>query len=381
MDIKIKARIKQVPEDFCVAEILPDRRHSDAIDADSYPQEGNCVHCILKKRDMDQFKAVSFAASVLGISSKNIAICGTKDKKAVTTQRVSIIGCSKDDVGSYSSDNPGLKYLGRGPMLHIGELNGNRFEIVLRDISAGRDELEEYLMKIKKSPKFPNYFGEQRFGAKRPVSHIVGKHVIRKNFKSAVLDYISLVFPDERETIKEARLAAKTDLKKSLDLFPKSSYYERVMISHLIDNPDDYRGAFGRLPSNLQKLMVHAYQSYLFNKVLDAAVKKKIGNRMLEIPLFGFGMNIPKDKRLVQIMQDVLKEEGISLQDFRDDETRTLGSKGGRRRAFEAAHDFSVIDIGDDELNPAKLRCRISFSLKKGTYATTFLDTFFRISQ
>jgi len=128
MDMKIKARIKQVPEDFCVTEILPDRRHSDVIDAGSYPQDGQCIHCVLKKRDMDQFKAVSFAASVLGISSKNIAICGTKDKKAVTMQRVSIIGCSKDDVGNYSSDNPRLEYIGMGPVLHIGELYENQEE-------------------------------------------------------------------------------------------------------------------------------------------------------------------------------------------------------------------------------------------------------------
>ncbi len=205
--------------------------------------------------------------------------------------------------------------------------------------------------------------------------------MIRKDFRRAVLDYISLVFPEEAEMIKKAREAAKTDLEKSLELFPKSSYYERVMILHLIDNPGDYRGAFGRLPSNLQKLMVHAYQSYLFNKVLDMVVEDNVGNTILELPLFGFGMKVPKDARLVRIMRDVLKEENISLQDFRDDETRTLGSKGGRRKAFEAAHDFSVIEIGDDELNPGRLKCKISFSLKKGTYATTFLDTFFRISQ
>ncbi len=377
--VKISARIKQIPEDFYVTEILPDRRHSDSVCADSYPQEGNCVHCILKKRDMDQFKAVSFAASILGISSKNIAICGTKDKKAMTMQRVSITGCSKEDIDNYSSDNPALVYIGRGPALHIGELYGNRFEIVLRDISLGCDELCDHLMKIKKNPKFPNHFGEQRFGSKRPVSHIVGKHVIRKDFKNAVLDYISLVFPGEAETIKGARQAAKTDLQKSLELFPKSSYYERVMILHLIENPEDYRGAFSRLPSNLQKLMVHAYQSYLFNKVLDRIIEDNLGSRILELPLFGFGMKIPKDARLVKIMRDVLAEENISLQDFRDDESRTLGSKGGRRRAFEAAQDFDFIDILEDELNPGKIKCKISFSLKKGTYATTFLAHFFEL--
>ena len=379
MVMKIRAKIKQVPEDFCVTEILPDKRHSDALDAGSYLQEGQCVYCTLKKHDMDQFHAVSIIASELDIPSRNIAICGTKDKRAVTVQRVSIKGCTEEKIQACNLSNPALACLGRGAELHIGDLYGNRFEIVLRDVSSRQSEIEACLDEIKANSRFPNSFGEQRFGAKRPVSHIVGKHVIKKDFRNAVLDYITLVFPEEAEKIKEARVVAKRDLKGSLELFPKSSYYERVMILHLIDNPGDYRGAFRRLPLNLQKLMVHAYQSYLFNKVLDAAVKKKIGNRMLEIPLFGFGMNIPKDKRLALVMRDVFRDEKISLQDFRDDDFRTLGSKGGRRRAFESAHDFSVLDIADDELNPGRLKCRISFSLKKGTYATTFLGHFFDI--
>ncbi|MCK5290069.1 MAG: tRNA pseudouridine(13) synthase TruD, partial [Candidatus Aenigmarchaeota archaeon] len=239
MVMKIRAKIKQVPEDFCVTEILPDKRHSDALDAGSYLQEGQCVYCTLKKHDMDQFHAVSIIASELDIPSRNIAICGTKDKRAVTVQRVSIKGCTEEKIQACNLSNPALACLGRGAELHIGDLYGNRFEIVLRDVSSRQSEIEACLDEIKANSRFPNSFGEQRFGAKRPVSHIVGKHVIKKDFRNAVLDYITLVFPEEAEKIKEARVVAKRDLKGSLELFPKSSYYERVMILHLIDNPGD----------------------------------------------------------------------------------------------------------------------------------------------
>ncbi len=380
MDKIIKARLKQVPSDFVVKEILPDRRILDIDSNYDYPEEGNTLHCMLKKEDVDQFRAVGIAASELGITSKDIAICGTKDKRAHTIQRVSIKGCAIDDIEKLVIDNPVIKYLGRGPELRIGELYGNHFEITLRDIDADKDELSKYLENILGNPKFPNHFGEQRFGSIRPISHIVGKHVILGDFKGAVLDYVCLCFPRESESIKAARTMAKTDLKGALELFPGSFYYERVMVSHLIERPDDYRGAFFRLPPNLQKLMVHAYQSYLFNKILDKVISSGFGNRMLEIPLFGFGMNIPKDPKLVAIMRDVLKEEKISLENFRNDVSRQLGSKGGRRKAFQTAEKFKVLEISDDELNVGKIKCKISFSLRKGTYATVFLGNSFDLS-
>ena len=377
---KIKARLKQMPSDFVVKEILPDKRILDINSDYDYPNEGNTLHCILKKEDIDQFRAVGIIASELGIASKDVAICGTKDKRAHTTQRVSIKGCKLEDVEKLVINNVSLKSLGRGSELRIGELYGNHFEIVLRDIDVNKGELLNSLQKIKDNPKFPNHFGEQRFGSIRPISHIVGKHVILGDFKGAVLDYVCLCFPGESESMKAARTMAKTDLKGSLELFPKSSYYERVMVSHLIDRLDDYRGAFFRLPSNLQKLMVHAYQSYIFNKILDKVISSGFGNRMLEVPLFGFGMNIPKDPKLVAIMRDVFKEEKISLENFRNDVSRQLGSKGGRRRAFQVAEKFKILEISDDELNLGKMKCKISFSLRKGTYATVFLGNSFDLS-
>ncbi|MBW6461492.1 MAG: tRNA pseudouridine(13) synthase TruD [DPANN group archaeon] len=377
---KIKAKLKQMPSDFVVKEILPDKRILDINTQFDYPNEGNTLHCILKKEDFDQFRAVGIIASELGIASKDVAICGTKDKIAHTTQRVSIKGCKSVDIDKLVLGDISIKYLGRGPELRIGELYGNHFEIVLRGIDIDKEELSKYLQKIKDNPKFPNHFGEQRFGSIRPISHIVGKHVILGDFKGAVLDYICLCFPRESEMIQKARIKAKSDIKAALELFPKSSYYERVMMSHLIEKPEDYRGAFFRLPPNLQKLMVHAYQSYLFNRILDKVIASGFGNRMLEIPLFGFGMNIPKDPKLVAIMREVLKAENISLGNFRDDSSRQLGSKGGRRKAFQTAEQFKVVEIGDDELNLGKIKCKISFSLRKGTYATVFLGNNFDLS-
>ncbi len=378
-DCRIRAKIKSMPDDFIVREIMPDGKICGISDMSGYPKEGECLHLILKKSNIDQFKAVSFLASDIGVPKKNINICGTKDKKAITYQRISVCGADKDSVAKAQKGDIELEYIGKGQKLEIGNLYGNRFEIVLRDIGLDKDELKYRLKQISRNPSFPNYFGVQRFGLERPISHIIGKHVIKGDYRSAVLDYICRVFPDESDDIKKARKTASKDMKEALDMFPKPFFYERVMMFHLLENPGKYKEAFERLPFGLQKMMVHAYQSYLFNKILEMSISKGLRIKHSEIPLFGFGMKPPKDRRLLMIMRDVLKEEDISVQLFRDNVARELGSKGGRRQAFEKAQDFRIEDISEDDINKGKLCCRIAFSLKKGTYATTFLENHFDI--
>ena len=46
--------------------------------------------------------------------------------------------------------------------------------------------------------------------------------------------------------------------------------FERDMLKHLLANPDDYVGAFRKLPNNLQLMTVHSLQSVVFNKTIEA---------------------------------------------------------------------------------------------------------------
>ena len=51
---------------------------------------------------------------------------------------------------------------------------------------------------------FPNWIGPQRFGSGRPVTPIVGRHVVNGNWKSAVMDYLSME-GDENEEVQAFR--------------------------------------------------------------------------------------------------------------------------------------------------------------------------------
>jgi len=367
--IQTEGKIKAQPDDFIVKEIAPSGRIYEIGGKYEYDEKVDnmeALHFILEKRNMDQFKAAGLISKGLGIRKANIGFAGTKDKYAITTQRMSISGATRKSVESLDIPFMKLQYLGKGDTLQLGDLKGNRFQIKITEIKD-MGKMERSIEELsKRNFLFPNYFGEQRFGTIRPITHIVGREILKGDLKRAVETYITKTFPDEPEDAAKARKAAKKDLKKALGLFGRKYHYERLMISHIIENPEDYKGAIRKLPPNLQKMFVHAYQSYLFNKTLSILVKSGVRESTLEIPLLGHGFRLPKDRKLLDALKEVFREENISLQDFRARSMPDLASKGEKRRAFVRAENFKTIQKGKDSIT-------LQFDLPKGSYATTFL--------
>jgi TruD family tRNA pseudouridine synthase len=59
-------------------------------------------------------------------------------------------------------------------------LLGNRFEIVIRNIDKKIDtkNIQKTISFMEKYGGFPNFYGIQRFGIVRPVTHIIGKNKV-----------------------------------------------------------------------------------------------------------------------------------------------------------------------------------------------------------
>ena len=88
---------------------------------------------------------------------------------------------------------------------------------------------------------FPNWIGPQRFGSGRPVTPIVGRHVVSGDWKSAVMDYLSLEGDendDARQFIAKIRDSGINSVK--LEEIPQWLGFERDILKHLQDNPDDW---------------------------------------------------------------------------------------------------------------------------------------------
>ena len=86
----IGGKIKQEPEDFIVQEITPEKEVTSLEPSQELPTEKEeYVHFTLVKRDWNEAQIIQRIARSCGISRKRFSYAGTKDKRALTSQRVS----------------------------------------------------------------------------------------------------------------------------------------------------------------------------------------------------------------------------------------------------------------------------------------------------
>ncbi len=373
----IGGRLRTTVEDFVVNELCEDPEDSEA-------QEGEYTHFTLQKRNWDTHRAIKFIGKRLGVSHKRFGFAGTKDKRAVTSQRVAIWNVDQEDLERIDIRDINLSNFNRSDKrISLGDSLGNGFEIAVRGVE--NEELQASLEGTAaglKESGVPNYFGYQRFGVVRPNTHLVGREILNGDLESAVLSYLGRPYESEREDVYEARkfVDDTKDFRKALEIFPKRLDYERSMLDALSKNPNDFAGALRRLPKKLRWMLVHAYQSHLFNMVLSLCMEE--GMDVDKIPLFGYESSFSTG-RLGEIEKSVIERSGVSFDQFKIPSMPELGSRGFLRDAFiKIDPDF---EITGDELSDGKkvlikfsLPTLIKFSLPTGSYATVVMREFMK---
>ncbi len=149
------AVMRSVPEDFCVDE-LP-------LYCPSGRGEHTFVH--VEKRLRTTEDVVHALARQAGTRPRDVGYAGRKDRNALTTQWFSVPGLVPDQARKLSL--PGVRVLDairHEHKLRTGQLGGNRFRIMVRDVDAKQCNAAirrlEHVVRIG----LPNRFGEQRFG-------------------------------------------------------------------------------------------------------------------------------------------------------------------------------------------------------------------------
>jgi tRNA pseudouridine13 synthase len=363
-------KIKQIPEDFIVKEIFEKKKReriSKSFERNFY------IWFTLKKRNYDLFQALKILSKRLGVSIKRFGYAGTKDKRAVTSQKISVWNVPLERLKRLKIKDIELSdFEIRKDRINLGDLKGNWFKITIRDIILERKELKKKLEKKIESMKESgviNLFGEQRFGLRKN-THLIGKEIIKGNLKKAVWDYLTFVSGKESEDEKNFRKNLKKlkNPKQGLKEIPKGLTYESVLLNHLVRYPNDYAGALRRLPKKLRRLFIHAYQAHLWNRI---AIKLNTKEN-IKIPLIGFETNLEKYKKIKKIIERILKEEGVETSEFKVKRMPELASEGSERylRAFPKKIKFK---IENDELNKGKNKVILEFEIPRGSYATIVL--------
>lgn len=127
--------------------------------------EGEFVAVKIRKTNANTLFVGEKLAAFAGISAKNMSYAGLKDRHAVTEQWfcLHLAGKETPDFSTFSLEGVEILEVTRhNRKIRVGSLQGNHFEILLRDLSESA-VLNERLQQLAQHG-FPNYFTEQRFG-------------------------------------------------------------------------------------------------------------------------------------------------------------------------------------------------------------------------
>ena len=411
----IGGTIKSIPADFVVREVT--NRTEGA--------EGKYLIAELTKENWETHNVVHELSRRLRVSRNRIGFAGTKDKFALTTQKISLWDITEAELDRVRITDVSLKVLGRShKAVALGDLHGNEFSIVIRNLGGAKEEVQARMdvitAELAALGGIPNFFGVQRFGTQRPITHTVGRYVIQGDVKGAVLAYLADVFPEETAEIKAARqLCQRGEYKACLKQMPVFLRYERAMLNELVRGGEElrddarFRAALAVLPRNLQKMFVHAYQAYLFNLIVSRRLERGLpfneamvgdvvcyhderglpdparvervtaakvdainrlirhGRAFVTAPLIGSETEFANGAE-GELERDVLVAEAVRLPDFQLDNLPDLSSKGNRRPILVPVTVRSS-ELVEDERNPGRWSVSLDFFLPKGAYATVVL--------
>ena len=361
-------KIRTHVEDFQVAEILSKKAMG------TISQEGNYAVYKLKKQGIDTNHSLSNIFKKHHLRLKSL---GLKDASAITEQFVYSEKKIKS-IDSISEKKYSIKRIGfvKKPFSKK-DMIGNQFKIRIVDATNEIEKFNEY-------KKILNFYGYQRFGSKRPVTHLIGKALIQKDYEKAIhflLTYRSKYDSAENSKIRE-KLSDRSNFSKLLPEIPFQMDLERTVVNQMIQD-ENPKNALRAIPLNIRRFFVQAYQSFLFNKTLSAAFTDgeelffpqqgdvcydKNGNlgkfsndpdQRLSIPFVGYAYY--KKTRFNYQISKILESEEVSPKDFFLKEMQELSNEGGFRN--------SSIKCEDIKAN----QNMITFTLSRGSFATIVL--------
>ena len=376
--------IKHGSEGFMVSELV-----NESLDISlSYNENHRYPLYILEKRDIDSNHALFEIERELHMRFR---VMGIKDAKAVTMQYAGMERVMRNPPAELKSRHTRLTLKGftKHP-LQKKFLAGNKFEIRIYNVRSS--DLSGFVPHIG---KVGNFYGLQRFGSERLVTHLIGREIVKRNFIQAVVLLLCHTTEFDTQMSREIRnkCVDPSNYRQVLKMLPRGMDIERQVLSALVAGRDTI-AALRAVPITIRRLFVQAYQAYIFNRCLSRAVME--GEDLLQpqtedlcfemegpatfgriikynpssktklvpaIRMAGYTFQ-PGKGRFENITRAIMQEEEeVSAKDFYIKEMQELSHQGGFRQAPLWCTDFRY------ERDPLT----VSFKLPKGSYATTLL--------
>lgn len=376
-------RIRNQPEDFRVEEIPLYEPCG----------EGDHLYLTIEKRGLTTYELLRQLAIALNCRERDLGYAGLKDAQAITRQTVSVPLRKPDDVRGLNI--PGVEILAatlHRNKLRPGHLAGNHFRIRIHQPEPNSLQRANEVLAFLEETGVPNRFGDQRYGALGH-SHRIGRALLRQDYATAVAEIIgdprAIVHPGWREAAAAYRGG---DIPTAIEKLPRHCRPERALLT-LLKNGKNPKQAVLAMPRKLLRLYLSAYQSSLFDRLVDmrmaslnkiwpgdiafkhangacfavtdpAAEQRRADSFEISAtaPLYGCKTRLAEAQAGL-LEESLLDKEELTLQSFRLSGGLTM--EGERRPLRVPIHAATCNTDADDLL--------LSFSLPKGSFATTVL--------
>ncbi|KAG7350430.1 tRNA pseudouridine synthase D [Nitzschia inconspicua] len=409
------------------------RKRQDVEESSSGESDGKFCNllCVMKKYQKEHLTAMQKLTQILKCRQTDIGSAGIKDLQAVTYQFITLRNMKRTRVEK-ANDQHLSRYgitldlfYNVDFVLSTGLLEGNKFEIILRDLRQVRVDKPDTSFPAKESiidcdwdhlramtervrtNGFINFYGEQRVGAPGLLSVVgnrtfdIGRAMLQKDYLKAIHLLMEGTSTRESKDVQKVRQAWKdsngdtSETLKALqgsDIMPR----EKAVLRGLHRFPDNPLEALRSLNHNMRLFYVNAYQSYLWNlaaskrialhgnqvalgdlyfesanddrsmvKVVHSTEElATVGISQVVLPLPGFNVQYPENE-VGSFYKEILDRDGIK---FEKNEIPESTAKGSYRHLLVFPKDMCL-----EEIEGQKDYAKISFQLPKGCYATMLL--------
>lgn len=387
----------------------------------------------LRKENLEMFEAVGFLAIKLGVIPSDFSYAGLKDKKAITYQAMVVRKVTPERLKNIEKELEKkrmniLNIRSVDDSLRLGQLKGNHFDIVIRNLKNQindstnlRERILEAIENVK-NKGFVNYYGPQRFGMGRKVhTDQIGLALLKSEMVKAVKLFLTPEDSDDPVNRAKKYFLQTDDAKGTLSLMPEFKVRERALLESLHRFGMTEEGcvqAWFSFPHSMRIFYVHAYSSKIWNEAASYRLAT-YGSRVVEgdlvcleedvddehlpsskvhlvteedesantyaihqvvLPVLGYNIQYPKNK-VGQWYQEVLSRDGLQTCRFKIPPLK-LNVPGCYRKILKHPHNLSYqliedadIDVKKDgsHIDEATLSLLISFDLDASCYATVCL--------
>jgi len=308
------------PQDFKVFELLPF----------SPSGEGEHVYLYIRKTLANTIAVARQLAKYFGVKEHAVTYAGLKDKFAVTEQWFGVHLPGKQQFTAEDILLEGIEVLAcqrHNKKLKIGNLIGNRFELVLRDVT-NLEDIEQRWQKVQQSG-VPNYFGEQRFG-----------------FSGRNIDMANKMFAGQK---------VKDKKKRGIYLSAARSQIFNQVVSHRVSNDQFDQIEIGDV------CMLAGTQSIFDVENVDDVLVNRLAEYDIDLTAPMWGAGELRTQAAIQEFEQATASQFLALCEGLE----AFGLKQERRR-IRLCMTHGKISFQDNTV-------KLSFMLPAGAYATTIL--------